>query len=201
MARLLQLETFDLQDGGRSAYLAEGQLADLKLQSYEQGYQAGWDDALGAQAEDIARLRTELGHNLTEMALSYRDARRHVLASLEPLLAEMVAKVLPMIAHQSLGHVILDEIRPFADALSGAPLLVRTAPVNRDLVERLLQAEAGLPVTVEAEPTLGDGQAYLKIAGTEVSVDLDGLIGAIAEAVTSFFHTERNPTEGKEASE
>jgi flagellar biosynthesis/type III secretory pathway protein FliH len=193
MARLLELEAFDMPDpAARPDHLREAEVAELKLAAYEQGYGAGWDDALRAQSEDIARLRTDLGRNLTEMALNYRDARRHILNALEPLLHEMVSKVLPAIARQSLGQVILEQLRPVADTLASVPVVVRVSPTNRELVQTLLARETDLPLRVETEPTLSDGQAHLKLPGEETLVDLDGVAAAIAGAVAAFFHNEQD---------
>lgn len=193
MARLLNLETFEVpEDPLQATLMGDAQVAEIKLCSYEQGYQAGWDDALGAQNDDITRLRTELGRNLAEMALSYRDARRHILSSLEPLLDEMVAKVLPTIAHQALGPMILEELRPTTERLAASPVIVRTAPANLAVVEDLLSHKIELPFEVVAEPTLGPGQAYLKTASGEVQIDLDGVVEAIGAAVKSYFQTEHD---------
>lgn len=192
MARLLELETFDLPDHvGGVGDPDDAELAEMKLAAYEQGYGAGWGDAVRAQSDDLARLRGDLGHNLSEMALSHRDARRHVLGALEPLLREMVDRILPATARKSLGHLILDELRPVAVELAATPVEVRTAPVARDQVEALLAATADLPVVVVAEPTLSEGQAYLKVAGREVKVDLDGVVQSIATAVAAFFEAEQ----------
>ena len=62
---------------------------------------------------------------------------------------------------------------------------------NMRTVERLLAASgADLPVTVQDEPALGQGQAYLKTGMTEMRIDLDGVIDTITRAVTAFFQIE-----------
>lgn len=197
MARLLQLEEFDSTGARQGTAPSAAESEELRLAAYEQGYSAGWEDALAAQSADMARLRSELGHNLSEMAFSFADARGHVLASLEPLLRDMVNKVLPVTAHKALGHMILQELLPVAEGLTNAPILVRTAPQNREVVANLLASETRLPLQVVAEPTLGEGQAYLKLGATEMNVDLDGVIDAIATAVSAFFHIERDTHSGE----
>lgn len=193
MARPLQLETFEVP-GLPEHYESVGQaeLEELRLATYEQGYAAGWDDAVTAQTDEITRLRADLGRNLVDMSLSYRDAKRHILGALEPLLHDMVTKVLPGIAHQSLGPIILEQLRPVAETAAGAPVLIKTAPENLETVERLLSQEVALPIRVIAEPTLGSGQAYLKIAESEALVDLDGAILAISAAVLAFFSSDHS---------
>lgn len=193
MARPLELEAFDMPNPASQLPEAlQAEVEEVRLTAYEKGYSAGWDDAISAQNADVARLRSDLGHNLMEMSLSYRDARRHVLGTLEPLLNDMVGKVLPAIAHQTLGHIILEQLRPVAETLASAPITVKTAPATHEMVEKLLTGEAGLPVRVIAEPTLSDGQAYLKLAESEVLVDLDGVIAAISSAVTDYFRIEND---------
>ena len=192
MARVLQLETFDLP--GPAGWLpeaAEAEIEELRLAAYEQGYAAGWDDAVSAQNAEVALLRADLGRNLGEMSLAYHDARRHVLGTLEPLLHEMVTKVLPAIAHQTLGQIILEQLRPAAETMSSAPITVTVAPANREAVEKLLTVQTGLPITVREEPMLGEGQAFLKLATSEIRVDLGEVITTIAAAVAAFFHTEK----------
>lgn len=191
MARLLELQTFDLPDPTRrTPDLREAELAELKLVAFEQGYEAGWNDALQAQSDDIARLRGDLGRNLSEMDFAYRDARRHILAALEPLLRDMVGKVLPALAQKTLLPIILEQIEPIAGQLVTTPVEICTSPANRELVEQLLKHGGELPVAIVAEPTLTEGQAYLKRAGSEAKIDLDGVIAAIATAVDAFFHSE-----------
>lgn len=193
MARLLELESFEgTARASRAAVMDDGEVAEQKLQSYEKGYAAGWDDALLAQAADIARLRADLGRNLTEMTLSFQEARSHVLASLEPLLGEMVAKVLPMIARQSLAHFVLEQLTPVAEQLAGTGVEVRTAPQNVETIERLLAGEGALPVRVVADETLGEGQVFLRTGAHETVIDLDEVVTAIGSAVSAFFDIRRS---------
>ena len=192
MARFLTLESFDqpYRTSGQDAP-DEADLAEQRLHSYKQGYSAGWDDAVSAQAADIARLRTDLGRNLTEMSLSFHEARRQVLASLGPLLTEMVTKVLPQTAHRALAHVVLEQLVPLAETLSASPLEVRTAPANVDTIEKLLAERGDLPAKVTADETLGEGQAFLSSGRQDILIDFDSTVAAIGDAVGAFLETSR----------
>lgn len=192
MARPLQLEVFDAPARGLSRTdLREDELEDVRLQSYEQGYTAGWDDAVAAQDSELARLRGELGRNLEDLSFTYHEAHSHVLRTLEPLLHDMVTKVLPTLARESLGLVVLDHLRPLARELAGAPITVVANPENRPAIERLLVAEAGFPLSFAEEPSLGQGQVHLRLGEAESHVDLDGVVAAIAAAVAAFFRIEK----------
>lgn len=189
MARPIQLSTFDLASDYGGSRQAEAE--EARLATYEEGYAAGWDDAIFAQNADIARLRADLGRNLADMTLNYRDAQNHLLNALEPLLRDMVTKVLPTIAHQTLGPMILDEIRPVAHDLLARPVVVRTSPENAPLVETTL-AGCDMPLTVRGDDTLGPGQALVDLGQSERCIDLDRVIGAIDRAVQSFFHLNKD---------
>lgn len=197
MPRRVQLEVFELTDmTDQRVELGQAELEETRLASYEQGYSAGWDDAVAAQDKEIARLRADLGRNLEDMSFTFHEAHSHVLRTLEPLLHDMVNKVLPAIARQSLAPMILEHLRPIARELSDVPITLLANPVNREVLERLVIADAPFPLTFQEEESLGEGQVYLKFGtGDETRIDLDGVIGAISSAVSGFFHIEKQQEE------
>jgi flagellar assembly protein FliH len=44
-----------------------------------------------------------------------------------------------------------------------------------------------LPLTLQEEPTLGEGQVYIKLGNIEAQIDLDQATADIAAAVRGFF--------------
>lgn len=166
-------------------------LEDAKLAAYETGYSAGWDDAVAAQSGDQSRLQAEIAGNLQALSFTYHEARGHVLRTLEPLLRDMTAKVLPETARQTLGQIVLEMLRPMASRLACAPISVVLHPDTRARVEPLLLAEANSPFVIVEDPSLGEGQVYLRLGDSEQRVDLDGVISAIGDAVDSFFQIEQ----------
>lgn len=188
----LQLEIFDLVDaGGERIELQREELEEARLASYDQGYSAGWEDAVAAQNDEVARLRSDLGRNLQDLAFTYHEAHSHVLRTLEPLLHDMVVKVLPAIARESLGQVVLEHLRPLAKEMSAAPVSIVANPANRALLEDILIADAPFPFAVLEEHSLGEGQVYLRMGDVEQRIDLDGVIAAISAAVAAFFRIEK----------
>ncbi|MCV2867094.1 flagellar biosynthesis protein [Defluviimonas sp. WL0002] len=188
MTRPLQLDSFDDTHEADARDVSVRELEEARLLAYETGFTAGWEDAVNAQESEIARLRADLGKSLREMSLTYADARDHVLRTIEPLLAEMVAKVLPRMAHDALGQVVLDLLRPEADKLLDAPVRLRAHPDNRKMIEEIAVRQAGFPVIFDPEPSLSLGQVHLAVGPSEIGVDLDRVIRQIGEAVTAFFH-------------
>ena len=75
-------------------FLAEATaVEEAKVASFEQGYSAGWDDAVAAQQGDQGRIRADLARNLQSLSFTFQDARSHVLQSIKPLILEMVNRL------------------------------------------------------------------------------------------------------------
>ncbi len=168
-----------------------GHLEEAKLASFEAGYSAGWEDAAAALSEEQNRIRADLARNLQGLAFTYHEARDHVLRALEPLLKEMVARLLPTLARETLGQLVVETLRPMAAERAGAPLTLVINPVSRRAVALVLAENAGLPLEIEEEPSLGEGQAYLRFATSETRIDLDRAIAEIIAAVRDFFALSR----------
>lgn len=196
--RRLTLESFETADSASDRFEIDRiAFEDARLEAFEKGYTAGWDDAVAAQGEDIARFRSELGQNLQRMSFSYHDARQHVLEALRPLIIGMAAKVLPRAAQLALPHMIADELAPHAEALSAAPISIVANPKALPQIRAALSEQPSLPMIFAADPALGEGQVHLKYAETETKIDLDGVIDAIDAAITGYFNTDaQEPANG-----
>jgi hypothetical protein len=192
MTARFRLEVFELPDeSGESVTLSQGAIEDTRLAAFEQGYAAGWEDAVAAQDQSASRLRADLARNLEDLSFTYAEAHSHVLGALEPLLRDMVGKVLPAMARDTLGSIVIEQLLPIARELAGVPIEVVVCRASRALVEPLIAAGAIVPLTVSEEPTLGEGQVYLRFADRERRIDLDGVIAAIGAAVADFFQIEQ----------
>jgi flagellar assembly protein FliH len=168
-----------------------GAMEEARLAAYEQGYTAGWDDATAAQAEDQTRLRADIGRNLQALGFTYQEARTHLLRAVEPLLLDITASLLPVLAREALAPVVLETLMPLAEQAADAPVRLVLNPSARPAVEGLVTAATGLPLTIVEEPTLGEGQVYLRLGETETQVDLDRAVAAVTAALRDFFALSR----------
>ena len=196
----LRLEVFDVQDASstRGTIVTDAnQLEDIRMQAYEQGYTAGWDDAASAQSEDQSRIQADFARNLQSLGFTFHEARTHVLRAVQPLLNEIVTCLLPEMAREGLASVALEILMPLADEMADAPVTLVLNPASRPAVEALLEQATGLQLTFIEEPTLGEGQVYLRLGDVETRVDLDRATADIATAVRDFFDlTEKDQRYG-----
>ena len=187
----LKLEVFDTDEKPartQTVVLDRVALEDEKLASYDSGYRAGWDDANSAQSDDQTRMKADLARNLQSLGFSYHEARSHILKAIEPLMLQIVGRLLPEIARETLAPFVLETLMPIAEGLGDAPVKLVLNPAARAAVEALLDHATGLPVVIEEEPTLGEGQVYIKLGSVEAQVDLDQATADIAAAVRGFFN-------------
>ncbi|MBT9385872.1 ABC transporter ATP-binding protein [Pseudooceanicola sp. CBS1P-1] len=186
MAQLL--EDFSVAPRGDHAPgLSEEELETLRLEAFEKGYKAGWDDAARATREEQAHIGAEFARNLQDLAFTYTEAHSNVLNAVRPMLAEVIDKVVPLIAHETLGlriRELLDHM--LVDRASQKVELV-AASQNVPLLEGLMAQDFGFPLELVADDTLSDGQVFLRFAEEETEIDLDSVTEGIRGAVSGFF--------------
>ena len=186
----LRLEVFETEQsvrGGKTVVLDTMHLEETKLAAYDSGYAAGWEDAVAAQSSDQTRVQADLARNLQGLSFTFHEARQHVLKALQPLISEMVGRLLPALARETLSQVVLEVVMPMAGTLADTPLTLVLNPNARPAVEALLEQTTGLPLIVTEEPSLSEGQVYLKFGGMETQINLDRATAEITAAVRGFF--------------
>lgn len=186
----LRLEVFETEaTAANSATVVLDTLAleEAKLRSYDAGYSAGWEDASTAQSNEQGRMKADLARHLQALGFSYQEARMHVLKAIGPLLIEIVGRLLPDLARETLAPVVLECLMPLAEGSADTPVTLVVNPAARAAVEQLLERTTGLPLILVEEPTLSEGQVYLRLGSSETEVNLDRAITEITAAVRGFF--------------
>lgn len=171
-------------------------IEESKLEAFETGYQAGWDDAVRAHETEKARISSEFAQNLLDMSFSYHEAMSKLTVALQPLLELMVSKVLPDLAQASLGSHIQEQLRIFAKSQMESSIEIAVSPENFEALSQLLDStEVEAPFKLKAEPSMAAGQVYLRNSTEEREIDLDGLLLGISDAVKAFFHESKKDIE------
>lgn len=185
------LDSFDsdsTEDRSKRTEINQVALENERLASFETGYSAGWEDAIKAQADDQTRVSSDLAQNLQDMSFTYHEAVAHLNKSLEPLLQDIVAKVLPQMAKETLGMQIVEQLVELARTQTSVPIQITVNPTHLEAVENLVGEVLQDPFEVTSEPSLGAGQAYIKFGTAEREIDTGQLIKGIETAMTAFIH-------------
>lgn len=186
---LLKLEIFETaESAAKEANPADGSaLEDVRLAAYEQGYSAGWEDASAAQSSEQSRIRSDLARNIQALGFTFHEARLHMLKALAPLMQGIVCQLLPEVARTALAPTVLQTLMPLTEQIADAPVSLVLNPMARAPVEALLEQATSLPIKIVEEPSLSEGQAYLRLGDCETHIDLDRATADLTAAIRGFF--------------
>ncbi|SDH84367.1 ABC transporter ATP-binding protein [Alloyangia pacifica] len=188
------LEDFAARPSGTAAPAPEFGEAEVeagKLESFDTGYRAGWDDAIKAQAEETHRIASDFAQNLQDLSFTYNEAYRQVLDGVSPLLEGILQALLPTLLHETLGLHLHEQLAGMAQEIARREVLIAVAPESAAQVTPLLEQDFGFPLRLEEDPTLAEGQADLRFGETEKQIDLSGLLDEVTRAVEGFAHDNR----------
>ncbi len=186
----LKLRDFEVEEPIEAPFHSDEELTQARQKGYDEGYQAGLEDAARSHAEGQADLREGIARSLEDMAFTYHEARQAMLKALEPLLFEILEKVLPEAARAALPAVIAETLMPHAVEATEIPALIHVHPEDEAAVQSALGVPA-FPVRLLASETLNPGQALIRLGTAEHLIDLSGAVTAIRAAVTGFHHLQQ----------
>lgn len=170
-----------------------------RLTAFERGYKAGWDDSSNALSAERKAISADFAANLGDLSFTYHEARGHVLRQLEDLVTTTFARILPEYARYVLPRVVWAQISDLAEEASSTPVTLLVAPGAQPLFEAILPKDPGFPLMVVEEPTLTEGQVFIRSQKGECAVDHASAIAEIDTAIRQFFAAHENDEEGMKA--
>ncbi|ANT60326.1 ABC transporter ATP-binding protein [Salipiger sp. CCB-MM3] len=176
---------------GTPAAPDEVQMESAKLESFDTGYRAGWDDAIKAQSEDQGRIASDFAQNLQDLSFTYTEAYRQLLESVTPLLEEMLRALLPAMLRDTLGLHLHAQLSAMAQQIAKREVVITVAPGATEQVAPLLEQDFGFPLRLQEDAALAEGQADLRFGETEQQIDLSGMLQEVTQAVEGFAHDTR----------
>ncbi|WP_010141302.1 FliH/SctL family protein [Oceanicola sp. S124] len=181
------LEDFGAPRVVQSPGLSEEELETIRLEAFENGYKAGWDDAARAARDEQGHIAADLARNLQDLSFTYHEAHGHVLGAVKPLLEDIVGKLLPESMGESLALRIIDQLQALARDKASVAVEILVAPDNLPVLETLAEQDFGFPVKILGDDTLPDGQVYLRFGEEETQIDLGEVSDGIRKALAGFF--------------
>lgn len=189
IAHILEDFSVETASQGSVKLMSEVAIEDQRLASFEQGYTAGWDDAIDAQSNDQTRMTGKLTQNLQDVSFTYHEALSQMLCSIEPVFQAITESILPEVLQETLVPLIVGKLSEMARIHAEQPVeLVVPAGVGTAL-RPILAQEFSVPVLLREDPNLGEGQARLRVGVAEQEVDSKELLQNIRSAVEAFDYT------------
>ncbi|OUS37788.1 ABC transporter ATP-binding protein [Rhodobacterales bacterium 56_14_T64] len=159
---------------------------EQKLVSFENGYTAGWDDAVGAQESETSKISVTLANSLEDMSFTYHEAQNQLIESLDPMFKVLTSAILPDALAASFGHHIVDQLTDMAKDQTGQPLVITVAVGEAAGVRSALTQTFSVEVKVREDSELSPGQAYLRVGNLEREINSAALLESIRDSVDAF---------------
>ncbi len=185
------LDDFSGGSHEHSISISDVSLEEQRLEAFENGYKAGWEDAVKAASDESTRISTDFAANLQDMSFTVQEAQSGLLTALRPLLTSMVNSVLPSLARQTLGTRVLETLGEMARTAANGPIEIVAAPQNINALQKIIDEQEIGNVQITAEPSLGDGQVQIRASNTEQEIDLDAVLAQIDATLTGFFEDKQ----------
>ncbi|WP_298437049.1 hypothetical protein [uncultured Jannaschia sp.] len=181
------MTAFALEDFG-SAMVQSSPLAEAAPGPFDEGYAAGWDDAVARLDEENGLLGARLQETLARLTESRAAAVDGLVAMLEPALRDIFDTFLPRAAQSAFLPILMQELTEVMADGDARPVLL-VAPEEEPPLTRLIdQAELADRVTIRPEPALALSQAMIRWEGQERQVDLEAVLSDLDAALDTFLH-------------
>lgn len=158
----------------------------MRLEAYEDGYKAGWDDAVGANQAEQMQVAADLAQNLRDMSFTYQEACTHISQSLHGVFDAMMSLFLPEVARIALAPKVAEELGKLPLSSDDMQLVLSVSPESKPVLERLRSHMSDQELTFEEDPSLTAGQVLLGFGDKEVAVDFDALLEEMRGALETF---------------
>lgn len=184
------LEEYGRNLGGAIRHDAVMPSADItetiRLEAYEDGYKAGWDDAVGANQAEQMQVAADLAQNIKDMSFTYQEACTEVSKSLRGVFDAMLSLFLPEVARVALAPKVAEELEKLPLNADSMRIVLSVAPESRPILERLTQDKNDDQLTLQEDTSLTGGQVIISFGENEVSVDFDALLEEMKNALEMF---------------
>ena len=135
------------------AAISDDVLEEQKLVSFESGYTAGWDDAVGAQERETSKISVSLANSLEDMSFTFHEAQNQLIESLDPMFKVLTSAILPDAMAASFGHHIVDQLTDMAKGQTDQPLMIAVASGEAGGVRSALTQNFSVDVKVRETQT------------------------------------------------
>lgn len=196
---LRRLEIFETASPNADETMFNAHEAETMRQTgFEQGYAAGWSDALEQLRNEDALRRAAVQEAFQAIDFTYSEACDTVEASFLNLLRGITEQVLPQAMRSTVPALLAQELKLALSQQPRAPLVICFAPAARDAMEAIAADFPNVPIELVEEPAFPLERVTLQIGAQSREIDLDHLLGRLRDLIDSHAASARNPSNHKE---
>lgn len=170
-------------------------IEDQKLEAFENGYQAGWEDAAKAQFATNATVSSTLATSLQSASLDYNDMKTSMQNSVNDVMQMVIKTILPRIAKDSLGVYICDEIKKLAEKKLEGQINLFVNEANLRQIE--ISCADVIPEShkIIIDKSISEDRVAIRFGENESVVDTRLVVSNISEAISEYFNSIESETQ------
>lgn len=181
------LHDFGALSQGKPVAITDVSLEEERLEAFEKGYQAGWDDCVKSQVEDGRRITADLAQNLLDIGFTYEEVHGEIMGAMQRLLQQITQTVLPPLSHAMLVPQVTEILHDLLETNGRQPVQLTAGPADLAILRRLSAEMPDLACTLTEDQTLASGQVLLRLGESERALDMPDVLLRIENAVSGFF--------------
>lgn len=159
----------------------------LNLDSFEEGYNAGWTDATKASKDERAQVEAQIAESLKDFMFSRTEMQQQTLKELRPLIEGVLTALLPEALRPALAPMMIETLEQIAsDTLSGSIVLAVPEGLS-EMIEPMLDPAQWPDLSIIEDTTLSDARAEIRCGDTTRAIDLGEVQAQITHLVSEFF--------------
>lgn len=176
-----------LAQNGNAAPTSVEKIEEDKLQSFEDGYQSGWDDAVAAQGTTRDNVTAEFARSLQEASFSYHEARSSIVREFRGIMEPLLDELLPRLSRETVAAHVLEQIESLSKEALDHSIEICTAPNRVVTMQSLFENAIKDPFIIKADDSLKDDQVFIRLGNQEREIDFEPWIQQVQGAVTAYF--------------
>ncbi len=173
-------------DGLKLPAVSQEAIEDLKLEAFEKGYSAGWDDSLKAKSKSETDAAADFVNALQDISFGFFEARSGLVKAMQPLLSDIVTKLLPEIARASLATHIIEQATDMMRQSADQTIRIEANQSNIEALSEMSSEGVPVPFVLVPNSGLATHQVLLQVSQEEREIDLDTVLIGIDQAMAAF---------------
>lgn len=156
------------------------------LQLFENGYQAGWQDAVTALQVEKEEGIQKAAQVLEEITFTNSEVRRQILNSVSELLQSIFANLLPHIRDQSLGSTLAHNLQTIIEKNLGEDVQILSSPGMAQVINDCLSENQRQHVVIKVVPDLPATEIRIEVGQATFLLDHGIIETAIRDAIAQL---------------
>lgn len=164
----------------------EAESAEESLRAFENGYQAGWQDAASAHDTEQERLLSELVQCFQVIQFTYQDARNKLILDLRPIAKEFLEKIFPGVSRASLRANLSENIGDIVSKSTRETIEISASPNSLKEIQELLKDTKNIPIILTENTGLAPMQVSVKVSQSEKFIDINDICDQVLRSLEAF---------------